>query len=143
MGLLACVSTLCFAAPVPERRGPRSRSEIRTERKALEERTLQEIPEIAAEFHGMLPRKKADALGAMYVRFSSQFQDSIADQVRSLFDDAVKLKVFVPVEFIFFDIAVRGFKDRRKGLDELRGTLSKKSCWFSRPIGFSEKPTRR
>jgi len=48
----------------------------------------------------------------------------VADQVRSLYEHAVKNGVFVPRELVFFDLAVRGAKQSRSGLDQLRLALS-------------------
>jgi hypothetical protein len=66
-------------SPEP-RSGPRSRQEIRRERQALAERTQQEIDVLAAEFHALLPRARASAVGAIYARYSSRHQDSIAER---------------------------------------------------------------
>jgi nucleotide-binding universal stress UspA family protein len=87
------------------------------------EKTLREIDEIAAEFHGTLPRDKAGLIGAIYARYSSRHEDSIADQVRKCFEAAVQKNTFVPREFICFDLAVRGYKRQRAGLDQLQALL--------------------
>jgi DNA invertase Pin-like site-specific DNA recombinase len=114
------------AAVRARRRGPRGRAEIEKERRELWERTVREIDAIAAEFHALLPRKVADAIGAIYARFSTRHQDSVPAQVRAIFEDAVKLKIFIPREMIFFDLAVRGFKNDRQGLGQLRTVLANK-----------------
>jgi DNA invertase Pin-like site-specific DNA recombinase len=108
------------------RKGPRSRAEIEQERQALWQRTHQEIEVLAAEFHTLLPRDQAEAVGAIYARYSTRFQDSISDQVRSIFQEAVRRKIFIPAENIFFDMAVRGCKNEREGLNNLRALLSRK-----------------
>ncbi len=108
------------------RRGQRSRAEIDEERKQLLEKTHREIAELVAESHLRLPRNQAKAVGAVYARYSTRFQDSIADQVRVLLDEAVSREIYVPEEHVFFDMAMRGYSDRRPGLQSLRNTLSTK-----------------
>jgi len=109
------------------RKGARSRSEIDAERRALWEKTQREIDAIIAEFHALLPREQAEAIGAIYARYSTRYQDSIADQVRGILQDAVCRRIFVPRDYIFFDLAVRGCKSQRQGLDQVRALLSNKT----------------
>jgi hypothetical protein len=90
----------------------------------LRDATGREIDQVAAEFHSQLPRNKANGTGAMYARYSSRFQHSIADQVRTLYEAAVKQGDFVPRDHVFFDLAVRGYKEQRPGLDQLRAVLN-------------------
>jgi DNA invertase Pin-like site-specific DNA recombinase len=88
--------------------------------------TVAATDRIATEAHAKLPRSKASAVGAIYVRFSTLFQDSAVDQIRELFDYAVANKIFVPREYVFFDLGVRGYKNQRAGLNQLRAVLSAK-----------------
>lgn len=104
----------------------RTREEIRREQQALLDKTTQEIDAIVAEFHARLPREQSQAIGGIYARYSSRFQDSIADQVRSLFEGALERKIFIPRENVFFDLAIRGGKDRRPGLNALRQAIEEK-----------------
>jgi site-specific DNA recombinase len=92
----------------------------------LLENTQREITAIAAEYHAKLPRAAAKSIGSIYARYSSRFQDSIADQVRTLFEAACQLGIFIPREMVFFDMAVRGWKDRRPGLTALRQEIQRK-----------------
>jgi site-specific DNA recombinase len=108
------------------RRGPRSRREVEDERQRLREATNRELDQIAAEFHARLPQKLAKAIGAIYARYSSRFQHSIADQVRCLYEAAVKQGIFVPRNHVSFDVAVRGFKEKRPGLNQIRDLLERK-----------------
>ena len=71
---------------------PRTRSQSRPfeeetacARKELWDRTAREIDELAAKAHSKLPREAATAIGAIYARYSSRHQDSVADQVRVSF----------------------------------------------------------
>jgi hypothetical protein len=91
------------------------------------EKARREIRELVAEFHARLPREQAPDIGAIYVRYSTRFQDSVADQVRALLEMALRERVFVPLEFVFFDLAVRGYKSQRDGLDGLRAVLARKA----------------
>jgi hypothetical protein len=107
-----------------QRKGPRSRQETEQERLRLDQQTAQEIDNLMAEFHRLLPREQASAIGTIYARYSSRFQHSILDQVRSLLEKALTEKIFVPREYIFFDQGVRGFRERRPGLQGLRSLLA-------------------
>ncbi len=113
-----------------------SHSEV--ERSRLRDQYDLEIDRLAADFHARLPREQAQDIGAIYARYSSRFQDSIADQVRTLFESALAQQIFVPREFVCFDLAVRGAKDRRPGLDRLRSILAEKAC--QRPPGLLHQP---
>ncbi len=110
------------------RRRPRTKAEIQRERQELHERTGREIDQIVSQYHAQLPRNRAKAIGAAYARYSTRFQDSIADQIREILEYAVKDGVFVPREMIFFDLAVKGFKKNRIGLGGLREALEKKQA---------------
>eukprot|EP00913_Durusdinium_trenchii_P022830 g21434.t1 len=111
----------------PSKKVKRTREDIRREQQALLEKNKGEIDAIVAEFHAKLPREKATAIGAVYARYSSRFQDSIADQIRTLFEAACEEGIFIPREHVFFDLAVRGWKDRRPGLTALRQAIEKKA----------------
>ena len=113
-------------ASAGRRKVRRTRSEIDQERRELLEKTRREIDAIVAEFHAKLPRSEAKGIGGIYARYSSRFQDSIADQARVLFEAAYQLRIFIPREHIYFDLAVRGWKDRRPGLTALRQALRQK-----------------
>ena len=108
--------------------GPRPLSAAAADQQAKREKTLAEVAAIAAEFHARLPRHAAAAVGAAYARYNSRFQDSVADQVRVIFADAVRKGVFIPLDNVFFDLAVRGFKSDREGLNALRACLDRKAA---------------
>jgi hypothetical protein len=108
------------------RKGPRSRQEVEDERRQLEEETERELDKIASEFHSQLSRDDASSIGAIYARYSTRYQHSIGDQVRALFEAALKLKIFIPRKHIFCDRAVRGVKENRPGLNRLRDALTSK-----------------
>ncbi len=101
----------------------RTRKEIQIEHEKIQEKTVKEIDELYVEYSKTISRRSAESTGAIYVRYSSRFQDSIADQVRAILDEATRKKVFIPRELIFFDLAVRACKERRPGLTALRSAL--------------------
>jgi DNA invertase Pin-like site-specific DNA recombinase len=113
-------------SPPNRRRGTRTRAEIEAERQELEKNTREEIRAIASEHHALLPRNQAKLIGAIYARYSTRFQGSIADQVRSMYEEAIKRGIFVPLENVFFDLAVRGGKNDREGLNCLRERLAQR-----------------
>ncbi len=106
------------------RKGPRSRQEAEDERRQLQEATDRDIDQIVAECPALLPRDKAKVIGAVYARYSSRFQHSISDQVRALFEAALKQDIFIPRSHVFYDMAVRGYKEQRPGLNRLRAVLA-------------------
>jgi site-specific DNA recombinase len=102
---------------------PRKRSEIIAERRARYEETSRAIDKLIAEAHARLPRHLAKCIGAIYVRFSTWMQDSAEDQVRSILAFAIENGIFIPREHVYFDLGVRGHKNKRDGLDQLRDVL--------------------
>jgi site-specific DNA recombinase len=109
------------------RKGPRSRQETDQERRDRDQQTAQEIDQLVAEFHHQFPRELAKSIGAIYARYSSRFQHSIVDQVRSLLEKAVDERIFIPRENICFDQGVRGSRERRAGLQQIRALLESKA----------------
>ena len=105
----------------------RTRAEIERERKDLIDKTNRDIDAIVAEYHAKLPREQANGIAGIYARYSSRFQDSIADQVRTLFEAEYQLGVFIPRDLVFIDMAIRGWKDRRPGLTGLRQAIKRKA----------------
>lgn len=106
----------------------RTKAQIQQEKSQNAERTAAEIDVLVAAHHRELRREEAESIGAVYARFSSRFQGSIADQVRSTLTEATRRRIFVPREHVFFDLAVRGYRDRRPGLTALRQTLASKNA---------------
>jgi len=125
---------------------PRPESESERERKAKLKRTWDEVRELVAEYHGRLPREHAAAIGAAYARYSTRGQDSVVDQIRTILDDALRKKIYIPLEHVFFDLGVRGAKAHRPGLDGLRGVLQRRArmlCSSFPPIDYSARSTSR
>src|SRR5262249_35820385 len=106
------------------RQQARTKAEIDADNRTRLQRTIREIDQLYSAYLERIGRKRKGR-GAVYARYSTRFQDSIADQVRAILDFAAEQGMFVLREMIFFDMAVRGFKDRRDGLDELRAVLKK------------------
>lgn len=105
------------------RRGSRRSRELEKEREERRRRTEQEIDAIHAEYWQTAGNKKNWSVGTAYARFSTRFQESIGDQIRKILEFALANQIRVPRHLIFSDLAVRGVKNRRAGLDEVRGTL--------------------
>ena len=112
--------------PSAQQKKPRRKEEINKERLDLRQRTERELDAVVKEFHEKLPRSESKAIGAAYARYSSRFQDSVVDQVRTIMKAAVEQGIFIPREMIFFDLAVRGFKKYRIGLSALEKVLQEK-----------------
>lgn len=90
------------------------------------EETHAEIKKMWEDFNRSLPKKKAQQIGAIYARYSSRYQDSILDQVRESLDAALENSIHVPLENIFYDLAVSGRRSRRPGLQDLEKCISQK-----------------
>lgn len=110
----------------PRRKGLAAKGEAERKRQELLKRTNREIDEIVAQFHTQLPRNQAEAIGVAYLRYSTRFQDSVADQLREILRHALVQKIFVPRELVFFDLAVRGVKNNRVGLNAASEALKRK-----------------
>lgn len=83
-----------------QRRGNRRRDEIETERHRQRASVEGEIDLVVAGMHELLPRNQASAIGIAYARYSTEFQHSIADQLRGIFEFAVKNGIFIPREHV-------------------------------------------
>lgn len=108
----------------PAREGVARRDAVEMRRQALIAETRDEVGRIAAEYHARLPRARAAATGLIYARYSTRFQDSIADQVRACFEAAVAREIFVAVDHVFYDLAVRGSKAQRDGLGQAQAQVA-------------------
>ncbi len=86
------------------------------------------IDALVAAAHRRTPQEECGQIGAIYARYSTKAQGSVADQVQSVLDAAAKLKIHVPREFVFYDEAVSGSRNRRPGLDRLRATLARRGA---------------
>ena len=120
-----CLAVMAVTGHRP-RKDFRTKADIERERRELWERTCREVDEIVARYHARFPRHLAKWIGAVYARYSTRHQDSIPDQVRKILEEAIRLEIYVPREYVFFDLAVRGHKKHRQGLDQLRAVLKAK-----------------
>ena len=105
------------------RRGSRRNDKLQRERDERRRRTEEEIDRLHAEFWKEAGTKKSWPQGTAYARFSTRFQESIADQIRKILEFALANQIRVPRHLIFCDLGVRGVKNRRAGLDDVRATL--------------------
>lgn len=105
------------------RRGSRRNDKHEQEREERRRRTEEEIDRLHAEYWQEAGTKKSWPVGTAYARFSTRFQESIADQIRKILEFALANQIRVPRHLIFCDLGVRGAKNRRAGLDDVRATL--------------------
>ncbi len=104
----------------------RTQKQIAAEHRALKQKIKKEVDVLIAEYHTLLQREDADSIGAVYLRHSTRFQYSIVDQLRSLLEEAVKKRIFIPRENIYYDIGVSGRRERRHGFDQLKAAIKNK-----------------
>lgn len=117
--------------PAPRRKPRRSSlrsQELERQREEQRLRTIAEIDAIHAEYWQQAGSHKSWPTGTAYARFSTRFQDSIADQIRSILEYALAHNIRIPRHLIFFDLAVRGVTNRRVGLDQVRSTLGSRKA---------------
>lgn len=86
----------------------------------------QEIAVLYAEYLAKNPRRPGDVVGAVYARFSTEFQSSVCDQIRALLIEAERRGIFVPQENIFADYGVSGRRRSRPALNLLRKALGER-----------------
>lgn len=105
------------------RRGSRRNDKHEREREERRRRTEAEIDRLHAEYWQQAGSNTSWQQGTAYARFSTRFQESIADQIRKILEFALANQIRVPRHLIFYDLGVRGVKNRRAGLDDVRATL--------------------
>jgi len=108
----------------PAGKKSRKSSAAEERRRKQRENVNREIDALVAEFYAAFPRENAGQTGAIYARYSTQFQDSVVDQVRTLLEHGASKSIFVPRDSIFFDLAERGSLERRPGLAQLHQALA-------------------
>jgi len=113
----------------PRRSGRRrSRREVEEERKQLREQTEREIDTLFAEMNLNSTTGGTSGIGVIYARYSTEFQHSVADQIRACLEAALRLGLSVPRSHIFYDLAISGSKERRPGLNAARALLARKGA---------------
>ena len=78
------------------------------------------IKRLLAKFGGKLKADGVKLIVAIYIRYSSAYQDSFEAQLQSALQKTEDLGFAVSEENIFFDLAVSGGKRDRTGLDAIR-----------------------
>ncbi|WP_339749073.1 recombinase family protein [uncultured Rubinisphaera sp.] len=58
-------------------------------------------------------------IGTVYTRYSTKFQDSTADQTKTIVEHAATKQIYCPPEFVCIDEGQRGCKARRDGLERM------------------------
>ncbi len=90
------------------------------------ERTDAELDQIHTDYLTKLADAPRTTRGTAYARFSTRFQESIADQIRSILEWARAHGIYVAREHIFFDTAVTGKKRRRTGIQNCKVVLERR-----------------
>ena len=93
-------------------RSERSREEMERDAKATIKRLL-------AKFGDKLKADGVKLIVAIYIRYSSTYQDSFEAQLQSALQKTADMGFAVSEENIFFDLAVSGGKRDRTGLDAI------------------------
>jgi hypothetical protein len=109
--------------PSQARRGGRRRDRD-AERQRVRDQTERELDVLFGEVGQRATPGAPVAL--IYARYSTEFQHSVVDQVRTCLSEAVRLGLAVARDHIFYDVGVSGYKDRRPGLDRVRAALAAK-----------------
>ncbi|HVK13342.1 MAG TPA: recombinase family protein, partial [Gemmataceae bacterium] len=110
------------------RRGSRRRQDILADRARLKEQTEREIDAIHAEYAQLTLGRPHTGVAAIYARYSTEFQQSVGDQIRACLEEAARLGLVVDRAHIFYDLAVSGMKERRPGLDQVRSLFAAKGA---------------
>ena len=95
--------------------------------KELQARTEKEVQETYQMYLNQVPLERWPTFGAVYARFSTKDQDSASDQVRKCLEFALREKIYVPIENIHYDIATRGSKSNRPGINQIKVLLQTKA----------------
>lgn len=119
------IAAVAIVAAATQRQRTRTREQIAVERKRKFARTSKEIDALYKKYLGALGRRRKGH-GTAYARYSTRFQDSIADQLKVILKYAAKKGIYIKREHIFFDLAVRGYKRSRSGLDQVQQLLKDK-----------------
>ena len=106
------------------RRTSRRRRRSRDEWQRRYTETQRELDEIHLTFAEKMEKIRGASTGALYIRYSTRYQDSAAAQCRELLKLALEKKVFVPRETIFVDLGLRGSNNSREGLAEAEAALA-------------------
>ena len=93
----------------------------------LKTRTEKEVLETYQLYLEQVPEDRWPTVGAVYARFSTKDQDSAPDQVRKCLEFATREKIYVPLENIRYDLATRGAKSNRPGINQIKMLLEAKA----------------
>ena len=89
-------------------------------REEVERDALATISRLLAEFGKRIQPKAGRAIAAIYIRYSTAFQDSFEAQLRALFTEAATNGFSITRENIFYDLGISGAKYDREGLTAIR-----------------------
>ena len=89
-------------------------------REEVERDALATIDRLLAEFGDRIGPKAGRVIAAIYIRYSTSFQDSFEAQLRALFTEATMKGFSITRESIFYDLGISGAKYDREGLTAIR-----------------------
>jgi DNA invertase Pin-like site-specific DNA recombinase len=104
----------------------RSRRQAEADRQKLRDETERIIDALFADTSLCVPLNRANGIATIYARYSTDFQHSVGDQIRSCLEAAVRMGLHVPRSNIFYDLAISGSKEKRPGLNGVRDLLPRK-----------------
>ena len=89
-------------------------------REEVERDAIATIDRLLTEFGDRIGPKAGRAIAAIYIRYSTSFQDSFEAQLRALFTEAAMKGFSITRESIFYDLGISGAKHDREGLTAIR-----------------------
>jgi predicted site-specific integrase-resolvase len=102
---------------------------FRDERNVIEEQAEKNslaINAIVREFHEKMPREQAKVIGGVYARSTMCLEGAGTNQIRTLFEVATRLMIFIPREHVFLDIATTECQDHRPGLTAMTNAIARR-----------------
>ena len=86
----------------------------------VERDAVNTIERLLAEFGERIKPAVGRAVAAIYIRYSTSFQDSFESQLRAILSEAIVKNLSIDKENIFYDLGVSGSKNNREGLGAIR-----------------------
>jgi len=104
---------------------PTPKKEKRT-KEEMERDARKTIKRLLHEFGNAIKMDGVKEIAALYIRYSTEYQDSFEAQLRAALNKVLELKLAVSAETIFFDLGLSGAKDDREGLKAVKAAREAK-----------------